>query len=162
MAIYDEPSWIYDEQSEIYDSSSIFLFFFPPTSAQVGPITDYFGNTPADADPLMLRMAAHLAPLNRGVNVYLMNDGTVTQDQPPNWDGSTFHGQGPNLSTEQPYAFSYTYAGGVNPPNGVTTFTNPPALQVKTIFWGGVNNPVTAAEGAVLVAAGYELNNGVY
>ena len=133
--------------------------FFPPTDLQVGPITDYFGNTPEDADPLMLRLFAHYAPEPRGRNVYLMNDNSITENQPPNWDGSTFAGQGPNVSSQQPYAYSYTYAGGVNPPNGVTTFTLPPNQQVKRIFFGGVANPVTAAEAVLLIAAGYTVTS---
>lgn len=122
----------------------------------MGPITDYFGNTPADADPAMLRLFAHYRSGPRGRLVFLMNDGSVTENQPPNWDGSV--ATPPELvnpSTQQPYAYSYCYAGGVNPPTGVTTFTLPANQQVARIYWGGVANPITAAEKAILLAAGY-------
>lgn len=128
--------------------------FTPPTDAQVSPITDYWGNTPRDADPLILRMMEHFASGPRGRNVYLMVDGTITEQQPPNWD-PTSTGDGPTGVGVATYAYSYTYAGGSQPANGVTTFTLPDSQRVKRIYWGGVANPVSASEVTALTAAGY-------
>lgn len=112
----------------------------------MSPITNYFGDTPPDADPLMLRLMSHFKSGPRGRNVFLLQDGTFTETQPPNWD--------PNDPTA-PFAYSYTYAGGSQPANGVTTFTQPANQQVKRIYFGGCANPITAAEATALNAAGY-------
>ncbi len=132
--------------------------FCPPIDDTVGPTVDYWGRTPADADPAMLKLFAHYKPGPRGRNVWLFNDGSVSENQPPNWDGTEFTGVGPNLSTEQPYAYSYTYMGGSMPANGVTTFTNPPNQQVKRLFAGGSCHAINATERDLLVNAGYEDN----
>lgn len=130
--------------------------FTTPVDLQVSQISDYFGGVPADADPSALALAAHYRSGPRGRNVYLMNDGSVTENQPPNWDGTTAPiPELVNPSTQQPYAVSWTYAGGVNPPTGATYFTLPANQQVARIYWGGVANPITAAEKTILLAAGY-------
>ncbi len=130
--------------------------FCLPIDDTVGPVTDYWGHTPADADPSMLKLFAHYKPGPRGRNVFRMNDDTITENQPPNWDGTQFFGVGPNVSTQQPYAYSYTYAGGSQPANGVTTFTLPPNEQVKRIYWGGTCQGIDATERTLLINAGYE------
>lgn len=121
--------------------------FVCPSDPQVSPVNNYFGDVPAEADPLMVRLMSHYRSGPRGRNVFLMQDGSITEVQPPNWDPS---------NPTDPYAYSYTYAGGSQPATGVVSFSQPAAQQVKRIYWGGgCVNQITAAEATVLQAAGY-------
>lgn len=125
------------------------LTFSPPVDANVSPITDYFGNVPSGTDRLATRLFAHYRNNLRGRNVYLMMDGSLSEEQPPNFDPA---------DPTAPIAWSYTYAGGANPPDGVTSFSLPASQQVRRVFWGARANPVTAEEAAILRAAGYTVD----
>lgn len=77
----------------------------------------------------------------RGRNVFLMQDNSVTEVQPPNWDPTNL--TGPTVQ-------------GYNPFTHVTDSTTlASSLQVKRVFWGGCANPVTSAEATILTNAGY-------
>lgn len=102
----------------------------------------------------MLKLMRHYRSMPRGRNVYMFVDNSVSEVQPPNWDPTTT-GDGPTGVGSAIFAYSYTYAGGSQPPDGVTTFTLPDSQRVKRVFWGGCANPITAAEQTILQAAGY-------
>lgn len=120
--------------------------FSPPVDQGLSYVVDYFGNTPTDADPLAIRLMSHFAQGRRASNVYVMQDGTVTTSQPPNWNP----GQ-PNA----PYAEVWNYAGSTTGVQQYQAFTHPPNLIVRHVYWGGHTNPVHPEDEPLLVAAGY-------
>lgn len=115
--------------------------FSPPVDNIVPPFYLTDSDPTYEVNPLAQRLMRHYRSGPRGRNVFLMMDGSFSETQPPNWD--------PNNPTAP---FSTTYVAFNNT---VLTQTNPPSQQVKRIYWGGVANPVTAAEAAALTAAGY-------
>ncbi len=120
--------------------------FEPPVTQAVNWTVDYFGNTPPDAEPGALAVAKYLAPGRRADNVYIMADGTVTTQQPPNW--SPYGTDYPN------YAHVWNYAGSQTIPQH-EVFTLPASLTVTSVFYGGHRSPCTDDEYAKLAAAGY-------
>lgn len=123
--------------------------FTPPTVNDVSPI--YLGpgkktgvDHPAhyrDSTPAMQTLMSRYAMRPRGVNVYLMADGSVTEVEPPQWNPQDPSGpvnQGYNPFTHQVDA---TYL--------------PSSQQVVKVFWGATDNPVTAEEVTILTEAGY-------
>lgn len=109
-------------------------------------IVNYFGYPPPDADPDAIALMAHFAQGNRASNVYIMEDGTVTTVQPPNWD--------PNNPTG-PYAWVWNYAGSTQGVPFNQSFTTPANQQVRIVFYGSHTTPVTDADYAILQGAGY-------
>jgi hypothetical protein len=109
-------------------------------------VVDYFGNAPPDAEPGALAIAKYLAPGNRADNVYIMADGTVTIQQPPNWSPS---------GTDYPnYAHVWNYPGSATIAQH-EVFTLPANQTVRSFFPGGHVNPCSDADYATLLAAGY-------
>lgn len=112
---------------------------------------DYFGNTPPDADPNAIALMAHFAPGRRASNVYVMEDGTVTTAQPPNWSPQ-------NTDTgdhDRPYSEVWNYPGSQIGVPQYQAFSHPPNLTVRHVYWGAHVNPVYPEDEALLVAAGY-------
>lgn len=131
--------------------------FTPPVdNNQVSRIADFFGVTPRDAEPAGLALAKYFKSGNRGRNVWVMNDGSVTEVQPPNWDGTQSDGRAVNASTQNPFATSFTYIGGAGG-TGSTTFTNPANQQVRSFYPGGHTTPVQPVDVVPLQNAGYTL-----
>ena len=120
--------------------------FTPPPTQGFSWVVDYFGETPPDADPLALRLMGYFAKGNRCDNVYIMQDGTVTTTQPPNWN--------PNDPTG-PYAWVWNYAGSTHGVPQSQSFTNPASQQVRAVFYGGHTSPVSDSDYTILAAAGY-------
>lgn len=123
--------------------------FTPPTDDVVPPI--YIGDDTgrdlpshyADVPRAMHRLMLHYAQRPRGRNVFLMMDGAITEDQPPNWN---------------PVDPTGPFWSGWNPlTHQLDSSTLPTSQQVRKVFWGGTANPVTAAEAALLTAAGYTI-----
>ena len=126
--------------------------FRPPTDNIVPPVYVGAGGEQgidlpshyADTIPAMHKLMRHYKSGARGRNVFLMQDNSVTEVQPPNWD--------PNNPTGP-------ISSGYNPFTQTTdSVTLPASQQVKKVFWGGTDNPVTAAEVTILTAAGYGPN----
>lgn len=84
--------------------------FTPPTVIDVGSSLPNTKRDPAS------RLARHLAPIARGVNVYKLNTGVYTEDEPVD------------------------------------------ATTIAVTYQGGHNHTVSAAEAALLTAAGYGAN----
>jgi len=84
--------------------------FTPPTSTDVGFVAPASKRDPAS------RLARHLAPHARGINVYKLTTGAYTEDEP----------------------------------------TDPTTIAVT--YHGGHSHTVSAAEAALLTAAGYAGN----
>lgn len=112
--------------------------FSPPTDDIVPPV--YIGgNDPVyPVDPLMTRLFRHYAQGPRGRNVYQMSDGTFQETPPAFWN--------PDNPTE-PFSTVFNWDGTVT-----KTALTP---YVVRVYFGGVANPITAAEAAALQAAGY-------
>jgi len=121
--------------------------FTPPVDQAMAWTVDYFGNTPPDADPLAIRLMGYFAQGRRASNVYVMEDGTVTTAQPPNWNPTDPTG---------PYATVWNYAGSTRGVPFNESFTHPPNLQVRHVYWGGHTNYVYPEDEALLRAAGYD------
>jgi hypothetical protein len=120
--------------------------FTPPITQAMSWSVTYFGDTPPDAEPGALAIAKYLASGRRADNVYVMVDGSVTTQQPPNWSPS---------GTDYPnYAHVWSYPGSSSIPQH-TVFTLPPNLTVKSVYYGGHTSPVPDDDYAFLVAAGY-------
>lgn len=121
--------------------------FTPPTDNVVPPI--YVGpggaqgfDLPdhyADVDPAMIKLFRHYAQRPRGRNVFALSDGTFTETQPANWDPS--NPSAPYVQGYNPFTFT-TDSTSMNP-------------YVTKVYWGGSDNPLTAAEVTALTAAGY-------
>lgn len=117
------------------------------SSIYIGPGAEQGWDMPShyrDVHPSMQRLMARYAQGRRGVNLFLMMDGTVTTTQPPNWDPSNPTGP---------------IARGWNPfTHTDDTTTLPASQQVRKVFWGGCANPVTDDEQTLLEAAGYTVD----
>lgn len=123
--------------------------FTPPTVNDVSPIylgpglrdgTDHPYHY-RDSTPAIQRLMSRYAMRPRGVNVFLMVDGTVTEVEPPQWNPQDPSGpvtQGWNPFTHQ---------------NDTTTL--PTSQQVVRVYWGATDNPITDEEVTVLTDAGY-------
>lgn len=101
------------------------------------------------ADPLMRRLARHYAPGPRGVNVYLMSDGSYLQDGGTPPEGVAL-GVPVYWNTSEP---AEPFVRVVNV-DGTTTVTDYTPSVVK-VYRGASANPITAAEQTALTAAGY-------
>lgn len=115
--------------------------FTPPTDKIVPPIYIDPPDPYYPSDPLMQRLMAHYESQFRGRNVFLLSDGTFTEEQPANWNAD---------SPTAPYATVFDATSGSVV---VTQFTQVP--HVVKVYWGGVNNPISASEATALTAAGY-------
>ena len=102
------------------------------------------------SSPMQRRLFRFFKPLPRGVNVFILQDGTVVQDTP------TIENQNSNV----PYPIG-------NPQNLVSRNWDPYGLvEVDTavvnpvvfIYYGGHKNIVNQAQANVLIAAGYSGN----
>ena len=112
-------------------------YFDPPLKAQNSP---YLPDTTGPA----LRLARHRKGSWFPVNVFLLSDGTYTDDwhQPPYpWNPDDPGG-----------AYSYSkLVGGVAQEAKL-------AVYIVKVYYGGHHNEITAAEAASLTAAGYGAN----
>ena len=124
--------------------------FNPPIDQEMRFTVDYFGNVPPDADPLAIRLMGFFGAGNRASNVYIMEDGTVTTSQPPNWN--------PNDPTG-PYAWVWAYEGSTHGVQFNQSFTNPANQQVASVYYGGHVSPCSDSDYALLAAAGYTAPN---
>lgn len=120
--------------------------FAPPPDSGMSFVLNYWGTEPPDADPDAIALMAHFAQGNRASNVYIMQDGTVTTQHPPNWD--------PNDPTG-PYAWVWNYAGSTQGVPFNQSFSNPASLQVKTVYYGAHRSPCSDADFVTLTNAGY-------
>lgn len=115
--------------------------FFCPTDQIVPPIYIDPPDPYYPCDPLMQRLMAHYENQWRGRNVFLLSDGSYTEQQPPNWNPD---------DPDEPYATVFDASSG----EVVVTYFTPDPYVVK-VYFGGVDNEITAAEAAALNAAGY-------
>lgn len=117
--------------------------FTPPTDQIVPPIYIDPPDPYYPSDPLMQRLMAHYENQFRGRNVFLLSDGTFTEEQPPNWNAD---------DPIAPYATVFDATSGAVV---VTEFDQIP--YVVKVYWGGVDNPISSAEATALTAAGYSV-----
>ena len=133
----------YDSALHYDAGESIGVFFFPPTIADEPPFL-YNG----DSSPIQISLWRHYAPGVRGVNVFLLNNGTYVQD--------TATPGFPNSSIPYPINFDTPGAPIVTTTNWdgtvIETFIDP--FVVKQYF-GGAYNPLTLSEVTNLTNAGY-------
>lgn len=141
---YDDPSFLYDGPTATPPPAV--LSFFPPTDKIVPPIYIDPPDPYYPCDPLMQRLMAHYESQFRGRNVFLLSDNSLTEQQPPNWNGAS--------NKNEPYARVYDATSGQLV---VTEFIQEP--HVVKVFWGGVNNVVTSTEAALLTASGYTVTS---
>lgn len=117
-------------------------YFTPPTDAEV-PLAYQAPDAAMPCDPLMQRLMRFFASGRRGRNIFLMSDGTYKDShvdgQPPNWNPA---------DPTAPYLIVHNSIGQTT-----TTATQTP--YISKVYWGGANNPLTAAEVTALTAAGY-------
>lgn len=138
---YDAP-FPYDAPTS-YDGPSlgVNLYFFPPTIGDEPPFLP-------DSTPTQVGLWRHNAPGVRGVNVFLLDNGTFVQD--------TATPGFPNSSVPYPINFNDPGAPIVMTTNWdgtvIDTFIEP---YVVRQYFGGAYNPITATEAADLTAAGY-------
>ena len=125
------------------DSGHIFT---PPVDQGMAWTVDYFGNLPPDADPLAIRLMGYFAQGRRASNVYVMEDGTVTTAQPPNWNP---------FDPTGPYATVWNYAGSTRGVPFNEEFVHPANLQVRSVYYGGHTSPVDPNDYQLLIDAGY-------
>jgi hypothetical protein len=96
---------------------------------------------------LQKRLFKYFQPLPRGVNVYLLQDGTYVQDAatPENSNTAIPYpiGTADNLVSRQWDPFT------------LTEIDTPVINPVVKVYLGAHNNQVTTAEAAALTAAGY-------
>ena len=101
-----------------------------------------------DSTPTQIGLWRHYAPGIRGVNVFLLSDGTYVQDT----------ATPENSNTSIPYPIDFNNPGSpyvsITNFDGTTQFFYQDPYVVKQYF-GGTYNPVTADEVASLTAAGY-------
>ncbi len=113
-----------------------------------------------DMNPSDRRFWGHFKPRTRGVNVFLLSNGTYAQDYATPENGNTAvpypidmtnadQVNGAAVTAPPPYA----YVGG-SPDIGLPTSYTLSTWVVK-IYYGGHANPLTAAEVTALTAAGY-------
>ena len=121
-------------------------FFTPPS---------VLDNPPFDADTydkggVVWQLARWRLPMRRGLNVYLLSDGSYVQDVPTAENSDTRipayplmpdQGGTPNLVARS--------INATGTPTEVDTTVTP---YIVAIFWGGHANPVTTAQAAALTA----------
>lgn len=122
--------------------------FTPPTDAIVPTVYVGSGETGMDlpshyrdVPPAMHRLMGRFRQGNRGRNVFLMADGSITETQPPQWDPS--NPTGPVTQGWNPFTHSQDTSSLLS------------SQQVVKVFWGGCANPVSSAEATALTNAGY-------
>lgn len=118
--------------------------FTPPTWDAVPPI-----DAEPAADPLMRRLFRYFKPGARGVNVYLLSDGSYLQDggTPPNGVPLGVPAYWNTSEPQEPFVRTVNV-------DGSNTVINYSPTVVK-VYWGACANPITAAEQTALTAAGY-------
>lgn len=101
---------------------------------------DYGGHYADVPQPINKLMSRYQGP-ERGVNLFIMMDGSVTEQQPPNWN--------PNDPTGP-------ISQGWNPFTHELEAVYPPLNeQVRRVIFGGTTVTVTLEEATLLDAAGY-------
>lgn len=125
--------------------------FTPPTDHIVPPI--YLGGPDPlhGIDSAMQRLFRHFDNRDRGRNIFLMSDGTVTDSQDTSF-GANASGTPPNMiqPPTDPYVRSIFESGGEL--IEVDVFQVP---YVVRTYYGGSGNVITSAEATILTAAGY-------
>jgi hypothetical protein len=144
MAIFDDTVALFDDHSVTFDAGASGSTFTPPSDDIVPPIYVVPDMAyPSTMNPLM----RHFRNQTRGRNIFLMSDGSVIDSQrqytPPNMI------QPPT----DPYVRSIYEQGGAL--METDTYQTP---YVTATMYGGSKNPVTPAQAAQLVAAGYTLD----
>lgn len=127
--------------------------FTPPTAAIVPPFLP-------DSTPAQVGLFRHFASRHRGVNVFLLSDGSYVQDYPTAENSNTAIPYPIDMTNADPLNGAvvkapppFAYTGG-DPSLGLPTSSTLSKWVVK-IYYGGHANPVTAAEVTALTAAGY-------
>ena len=116
-------------------------FFTPPTVKDIAPYLP-------DSSGLQVRLFRHYATRYRGVNVYLLSDGTFVQDTATVENGNTGYPL-PWIINDP----ANEYLTVFNIDGSVThTLLNP---HIAKIYEGGHRHPLTNKEAAALTAAGY-------
>lgn len=112
-------------------------------------------NPPFDADTydkggVVWQLARWRLPMRRGLNVYLLSDGSYVQDVPTAENSNTRipayplmpdQGGTPNLVARS--------INATGTPTEVDTTVTP---YIVKVYWGGHKNPITAAEQTALTA----------
>jgi hypothetical protein len=116
--------------------------FTPPVAIDNPPFLPETPRGPA------LSLFRHYRPRARGINVFLLSDGTYVQDT----------ASAENSNTNIPYPWNIDDPGGpfstVTNWDGTVTSVSQDPYIVK-VYYGGHDNPITADEAASLTAAGY-------
>ena len=92
----------------------------------------------------------HYKPRPRGVNVYMLSDGTFVQDTATP-DNSLTNIPLPNIINDPAGAYSYT----TNWDGTIETASLP--VWIEKVYEGGHTHPVTSSEAALLAEAGYSI-----
>lgn len=106
----------------------------------------------ADTPAFQVELWRHYERRYRGVNVWILSDGSVVQDTPTAENSSTNLDNvlpGDIMNGSAPYVTSTYIDPGANPqvPTVHTTSHNPYPV---TFFYGGRTNPITAAQATLL------------
>jgi hypothetical protein len=141
------PSTATGYDSGFYDSGLPYdgiynLYFFTPVVGDEPPFL-------ADSSAVQIGLWRHNSPGIRGVNVFLLSDGTYAQD--------TATAENQNVSVPYPINFSYPGDPIVSTTNWdgsvIETYINP--YVVRQYFGGTYNGPLANEEITALSAAGY-------
>lgn len=118
--------------------------FTPPTDDIVPPIYMPEEDPWFPVPKVMNRLMRHFRNQTRGRNIFLMSDGTYLDSQ--------INGTPPNMiqPPTDPYARAIYESGGATVEQDF--FQTP---YVVRTYYGGVANPITAAEVTALTTAGY-------
>lgn len=135
---------VIDPIGSTYDGVAVAAYFVTPKVCDEPPYLP-------DSTPTQIGLWRHYAPGCRGVNVFLLSDGTYVQDT------ATMENQNVNI----PYPINFNYPGApiVQTTNWdgtvIDTYINP---YVVKQYFGGTMNPITEAEATALTAAGYGMD----
>lgn len=124
-------------------SEEVIAYFLPPI---VSDIPNYLPTSSADQKGLW----RHYRLKNRGVNVFLLSDGTYVQDT-ATVENSNSGMPLPWIINDPsgPYSYTTNFDGTIE-----TASLNP---YIVKVYEGGHVHPVSASEAAALSAAGYQI-----
>lgn len=101
-----------------------------------------------DSSPQQVALQRHYAPRARGVNVFVLSDGTVVQD--------TATSENSNTNIPLPWILNDPggpYSSVTNIDLSVTNTSLP--VWIDFVYEGGHNHPINTFEATFLTAAGY-------
>ena len=123
-------------------STSGLLFKFTP------PTVDDIPNYGPDTHPLKIRLYRHYKPKTRGVNVYVLSDGTAVQDTPTSENQNTSYPL-PWILNDPSGPFAYI----TNWDGSVTTDSLP--VWIVYVYYGGHTEIINQTEADFLSSQGY-------